>query len=386
MFPYSCDARLYHLPVVTGVLIVINVLAFSSVVAGHLNPDDGWVLQYAAGLHPGEWVLSRFMHASWGHLLGNMFFLWAFGLVVEGKLGWWRFLACYMGIAVGQAAIEQAIFSGPGALQYATGSVGASAAIFGIMAMACIWAPANQLSVLMFLGWYVFTFEIAVGYFAALFVGLDVLSWALAGWEAGSSILHLMGGAMGAVIGLVMLKRRVVDCEDWDLLSVLSGTYGADKKRLRESAENTSERAAAHFNEQALEIRRKFDAYLEIDQPEQALAAKRRAANMGRPLDLSRKDLVRLITALQKHGKWADSAPLMAELIEVFPVDSQPVRLKLAQICLMELDRPGRAIELLAGLDVAVLPPPQETLRRKIIAAAERKISEGALEVDDGGW
>jgi len=26
-----------------------------------------------------------------------MIFLWVFGLVVEGKIGWWRFLACYLG-------------------------------------------------------------------------------------------------------------------------------------------------------------------------------------------------------------------------------------------------------------------------------------------------
>jgi hypothetical protein len=252
--------------------------------------------------------------------------------------------------------------------------------------MACIWAPVNQISVFTMVFWYFFTFEIAVGFFAALFVGMDVFQWLLFGTDAGSSILHLMGGALGGVIGLMMLKWNVVDCEDWDLLSVLSGTYGADKKRAREAARDASPQVADRMEQQALELRRKFDAYLEIGQPEQALATRRRAATAGRSLDLTRQDLVRLITGLHKQGKWAESAPVMAELIEVFPVDSQAVRLKLAQICLMELDRPGRALELVAGLDAAVLPPQQEALRQKIAAAAERKVREGVLEVDDGGW
>jgi membrane associated rhomboid family serine protease len=385
-FPYSCDARLFHLPYVTGALIIFNVLTFSSAVAGRLDPTDGWVLQYGAGIHPEQWLLSRFMHLNFGHILGNMFFLWAFGLVVEGKLGWWKYLACYMGLAVGQAAIEQVIMSGSFGAEHGEGSLGASAAIFGIMVMACIWAPVNQLSVVLLVGWFFFSVEIAVGYFAAIFVGLDLLLSLLLGLGAGSSILHLMGGVMGAAIGYVMLRKRVVDCEDWDLLSVLSGTYGTDKKRQREAAELSAERVGEHLDAKALEARRKFDAYLQINQPEQALAVKRGAQHMGRPLDLDRKDLLQLITGLHKQQKWAESAPIMAELLEVFPAESQAVRLKLAQICLVELERPGRALELVAGLDGAVLPPQQEAVRRKIIATARRKLDDGDLEVDDGAW
>jgi len=29
-----------------------------------------------------------------------MFFLWAFGIVVEGKLGWWKFLCVYLSIGI----------------------------------------------------------------------------------------------------------------------------------------------------------------------------------------------------------------------------------------------------------------------------------------------
>jgi membrane associated rhomboid family serine protease len=384
LFPYSCDARLFHLPIATGALIFLNILAFGGVLAGNIDPHDGWLLEYGTGIHPSQWVLSRFMHAGPGHLIGNMFFLWAFGLVVEGKLGWWKFLLCYAACGLGEAAVEQAIMANSSTVL--DGSLGASAAIFGIMVMACIWAPANSMSVFYMLFFFMGTFEATVGMLAGFFVGMDVLMCFLLGTGAGSSLLHVGGGVIGAVLGVVLLKSGAVDCEDWDLFSVLSGTYGADKKKQREAAADATLGAADHGEQRALETRRKFDAYLQIDQPDQALAMKRRAEHTGRPLDLDRKDLLKLITGLHKHGKWADSAPVMAELMEVFPADSQAVRLKLAQICLLELDRPGRALELLDGLNGAMLPPQQETLRVKITAAAKRKLNEGALEVDDGAW
>jgi membrane associated rhomboid family serine protease len=104
ILPVSCDAILYHWPYATVGLIAANVLAFIVMVMGVFDPLNGWVLMYGEGLHPGQWLLSLFVHDGLGHLLGNMFFLWVFGMVTEGKLGWWRFLACYFLIGVSQSA------------------------------------------------------------------------------------------------------------------------------------------------------------------------------------------------------------------------------------------------------------------------------------------
>ena len=83
IFPYRSDAPLYHLPVVTIGLIVLNVAAYAAMAMGEL-PSGGWLLTYGTGLHPQQWLLSSFMHGGVGHLLGNMIFLWIFGLVIEG--------------------------------------------------------------------------------------------------------------------------------------------------------------------------------------------------------------------------------------------------------------------------------------------------------------
>lgn len=105
ILPYSTDAPIYHFPWMTIALIVVNCLTFAITGMGH--NDEGWLLQYGNGLHPLEWVAYNFLHFGIGHLVGNMFFLWAFGIVVEGKLGWWKFLGVYMSIGIFGGALIQ---------------------------------------------------------------------------------------------------------------------------------------------------------------------------------------------------------------------------------------------------------------------------------------
>ena len=383
MFPYSCDALLYHLPIATGVLIAINVVAFIGYMSEKINVENGWLLEYGTGLHPLQWLLSPFMHGDIEHLLGNMLFLWTFGLVTEGKLGWWRFLAVYLGIAVGQSAIEQAIF--PLLAPDIEFTVGASAAIFGLMAMAVVWAPINQISVFVLFMFRAFTFEVGVGVFAALYVGLDLLFCFLLGQGAIGSATHLMGAAMGALAGVVLLKTGVVECEDNDLFSVLSGVYGTERTKQRDEAA-TAAKVVERTADQTLEMRRRFEAYLKIGQPQEALATLQRARHRKIPLETDRQDLLALIAGLQKEKLWAESAPVMAELLERFPEGSEGVRIKLAQVCLVELAKPGKALELIGPLDGAALSPQLAAARDKLRAVAQRKVGEGELEVDDAAW
>src|SRR5436305_15312239 len=41
-------------------------------------------------------LISMFLHGGWGHLLGNMLFLWIFGDNVEDRLGHVRYLVFYL--------------------------------------------------------------------------------------------------------------------------------------------------------------------------------------------------------------------------------------------------------------------------------------------------
>ncbi len=94
VIPLNTDAPIYHWPWMALVLIAANVATFF--LTGGGRETDGWLLQFGHSLHPIEWVAYNFLHFGWLHLIGNMGFLWGFGLIVEGKLGWWRFLLLYL--------------------------------------------------------------------------------------------------------------------------------------------------------------------------------------------------------------------------------------------------------------------------------------------------
>ena len=156
LIPYGTDAPIYHLPYATVGMIVLNAGVSFAVWAAtgggwHIATEEldetariveEMMLQYANGLRPWQWITSNFLHADILHLLGNMFCLWSFGLVTEGKVGWWRFLMIYFGIGVAQCDFEQTLM-----LSASTGgSLGASSVIYGLLAICMVWAPQNEMS------------------------------------------------------------------------------------------------------------------------------------------------------------------------------------------------------------------------------------------------
>jgi len=72
-----------------------------------------------------------FLHGGWGHIIGNMWFLWVFGDNVEDKLGKLRYIVFYVLCGLGAALTQTFIsisFGGADTLM-----VGASGAISGVL-------------------------------------------------------------------------------------------------------------------------------------------------------------------------------------------------------------------------------------------------------------
>ena len=140
--PYSTDAPVYHFPWAVVGLIATNVVCFVATGFGDHVTHDGWLLELGH-INPIEWISCAFFHFGWGHLIGNMVFLWTYGLIVEGKIGWLRFLLVYFGIMIVFGLTSQV------ALLAASGSAaGASAVVFALGAMALVWAPKNEIQTL----------------------------------------------------------------------------------------------------------------------------------------------------------------------------------------------------------------------------------------------
>src|SRR5690606_34534428 len=144
---------------------IVNVLVTGATIMTVMSASDGadlrWLesmlLQYGQGLKPWQWITSNFMHDGVLHLLGNMFILWGFGLVVEGKVGWLRFLAIYLGIGFVQCACEQTMML----MAEGGASLGASAIAYGLIAIGLVWAPRNNMNCIFLLGFRPFFFELS---------------------------------------------------------------------------------------------------------------------------------------------------------------------------------------------------------------------------------
>jgi len=118
-------------PVVTGVLIAINVLVFLFERTLIEPVQELFVLTY--GMVPVRFTwsslfTSMFLHGGWMHLIGNMWFLWIYGDNIEDILGRWRYVFFYL--ACGAAAgLTHLAFN----LDSRIPTVGASGAIAGVM-------------------------------------------------------------------------------------------------------------------------------------------------------------------------------------------------------------------------------------------------------------
>ncbi|MEW4451364.1 rhomboid family intramembrane serine protease [Bremerella sp. JC817] len=56
-----------------------------------LEPIHPFTLHLGKGLQPVQWFTAPFLHSSYVALLFNLYMLWMMGLIVEGKLGRWKF-------------------------------------------------------------------------------------------------------------------------------------------------------------------------------------------------------------------------------------------------------------------------------------------------------
>lgn len=219
--PYSTDAPIYHLPIATGGLILTNIAVFFAttfqLMRGNIEVESiEWLILQFNTINPFQWISGAFMHDGFMHLIGNMFFLWAFGLVVEGKIGSIPFLGLYLAIAaVDGAAVQLPMFL----LGSDGGALGASGVIFALMIVAMLWAPENEMDCFYFIAFRVGTFEIRIVKLAATFVMLQLIFLWLGGFSMSSEMLHVIGAAIGLPVGLFMLRQNLVDCEGWDVIS-----------------------------------------------------------------------------------------------------------------------------------------------------------------------
>jgi membrane associated rhomboid family serine protease len=226
LFPIGDDNTGRHLvPVVTYILIAINVLVFLyqmanpaftygySVVPAEITSGrdiagvvriSGQALRLAEGPTPIYFTLltSIFMHGGWGHLLGNMLYLWIFGDNVEDRMGHVKFLIFYL--LCGFLASGAHIFFAPNSV---VPSLGASGAIAGVLGGYLILFPHRGVKVLMFMRVVEMPALIVIGFWGLLQFLSGFGSLGTVGEGGGVAYMAHIGGFVAGLV-LVFLFRN----------------------------------------------------------------------------------------------------------------------------------------------------------------------------------
>ena len=160
------------------------------------------------GLTHATAVTGMFLHGSWVHLLGNMWFLWLFGNNVEDSMGHMRFLVFYL--LCGLAGVAAHVFMGPAS---PVPTVGASGAISGVMGGYLLLYPRVRIQTVFLLVFIIRIIAVPAWFVLILWFLLQLFS----GWSepmaAGGGVAfwaHVGGFAAGVVLVKLFEDRALV--------------------------------------------------------------------------------------------------------------------------------------------------------------------------------
>ncbi|BCT93385.1 hypothetical protein LYSHEL_24090 [Lysobacter helvus] len=292
----------------------------------------------------GRMLASTFLHADPLHLFGNMLFLVALGLLVEGAIGPWRFLVVYVLGGLGASAASLAWHWGE-----ATAGLGASGAIAALMGAFCFIWGRQRVRFFFWIGvWFDYVRAPALWLFPA-WLGWEVFNLLTQDDARVAFEAHAGGLVTGAVLG-------------W----ALSATGQVRQAFLRDedpaaARDDRWERAQRHIGRMQLA---EADALLETlaaEQPQRVdvrIARYRVARNGGRAANA----LERAMDALSIDARDVASATAQVGLLD--ELDAQAIalpaslRLSLAQRFLA-MQWPDAAEHALQGLPADEVVPEQ---------------------------
>jgi membrane associated rhomboid family serine protease len=209
MIPLRDTQPSYSPPIVTVILIVLNILVFLFQIS--LDPYERNYFIALYGIVPDRLnytslLTSMFLHGGWLHLIGNMWFLWIYGDNVEDVLGHGKYALFYIlcGLA---AAITHVLLNYDSRIP----TVGASGAIAGVMGAYLVKFPHSRIitlvpififfttvevpAIFMLLYWFAIQIFSGVGSIGYSNVGKGGVAWFahIGGFLAGMALVYLLG-------------------------------------------------------------------------------------------------------------------------------------------------------------------------------------------------
>jgi membrane associated rhomboid family serine protease len=229
MFPYHDENKTRRPPYVTLAIIALNVVAWlfvqgagstaplarsvcdlglipgeltGAVPPGTRSPiGEGLVCVTDPGRQVSHLITSMFLHGSWLHLLGNMWFLWLFGNNIEDSMTRPRFTVFYL--LCGLAAAMAQVLANPAS---GVPMVGASGAISGVMGAYLVLYPRVRVFAMVPIGFMLTSVALPAWMMLVYWVLIQVVSGLFTiGSQPGGGVAF-WAHVGGFVAGLVLVK------------------------------------------------------------------------------------------------------------------------------------------------------------------------------------
>jgi len=224
MFPLRDDNPTRIVPLITWTLIAVNVMVFFY--QASLGPRAGEIFIYKYGTIPAVVVgtkslpaslsaippaasifTSMFLHGSWMHLIGNMWFLWIFGNNIEEAMGAFRFLIFYL-LCGFFASLTHILSNASSTIP----SIGASGAISGVLGAYAVIYPRARVWTLIFLFFFVRLIYLPAAIVLLYWFILQVLYSSVTGPQTSGGIAYgaHIGGFIAGVLLVGLFKKKKV--------------------------------------------------------------------------------------------------------------------------------------------------------------------------------
>ena len=361
LFPLGTDRPLRRPPLVTPVLIALNIAAFLAQMA-MLRADPNRYRELLADLwvfgHDFHWwtlFTSAFLHSTsaiW-HLLGNMLFLWVFGPNIEDRFGRFGFLIFYLLGAAASGGVHAFFSDNP-----AIGASGAIAACTGAYLVMFPRTTVRCFALLVVIG----VVRVPAWWFIGFAIAWDLLLQGSGATTRIAHAAHLGGYAFGIAVSLALLGFKVMPREPFDLFTL--GRQAYRRRQLRAASALAAEQNARRFRaaqrdddgrvEALAAARAELTRRITAADAEASAAAYRALADEfgDRPgaTTLPRRHQYDLANLLFAAREFELAAYAYDRFLDTYPTDgeSPQIRLLLGIICARQLNDPVRAKALIA--------------------------------------
>jgi len=210
-----------------------------------------WAVVPSEGFSVSKLISYQFVHASWAHLLANMWYLIVFGWILENAWGAAKFAGFVLvggAVAVIPEIYVQGEFSQP-----IVGASGSAAFILGACAAMYPWAKIRMLFLLIPVPNTPSSFFIPLRYLIYFWLALQVSGLAAHFWVEPRPVAyttHLTGFGIGLVVGLYFYWRRQEKFVDVDL-------SGRDLTQYYDALKNYQARQVEEANASVSQISQK---------------------------------------------------------------------------------------------------------------------------------